>query len=1121
MDSLPSESRVFYVTRSVRLRGLSQLYVPLWPTMMTRVRRLFAACLAIAIGSAALPSPVFAQADQNSGVIQITVKNDDGSAALSNARVFLLGPSVASALTTRSGIVKYTDVSSGIYRVRISKPGYRTSTSSAFELLGNKEVDVSVSLGLITSSPNLQTGSSDSSADGLKVIGRVVSRVQVSTHDVDENSAIRRISDSLTDALNTVAGVDVTQSSNDPDSPQTISLHGHDESQTAVTLDGIPLSAPGTAANLRGINTDLFTGAGASFGARAGALGGGVNFTTLQPTQTWQYRGSAADGSFDKYNWSLGATGSVGKLGIAVLTTKRGGNNQLTFQDYEDQSGITYAHGGESTSAGEYIKLRYGLTDNTTLTFTALQNNTDTQTLCTHDTGPLPCGIGPGNNSTGKFQFVYGTIQSLVGQVAVQATGYVNSQYNLSNQIDRYIDNCVGQPVSCPTAEPFATDTYSITRGIAAQATISKDNHTITLNATTFGAQTSFVPLVVTGTSTFVVPSLNDVSADTYALADSIKVSNRVTVGPTLSLAATTGAGTSILGGFSGDWRPNDNDDISFSASIGSSQPAPQVVRSFSDPQSANVNCPGGTAQISGPGDQPTAQSAIDYEVGWTHQWKYGNFSTDLYRQSQAGQLVNATVTAQAGNVPSFIYQAVQGYYQQVCPLSTLPASVYVSEPVNNTDRLYQGYDISGRLALGKDVTLLPSYSTNSSIYLSADPLYTGTGSTLILNSQLYGRPLHKGNVTIDAYHPPSGIELLANAQYVGVNNSQHIAPYVNVSFGISHPFGIGMLTLFETNAFNTETALFSTINGAYPEPLVGGGELLVAGNPLPPRTIQLSYTFNTGARPGAGFAHVPGMRGGAGRQVAQAGASPAPDAARGPGLGFGELHFVPPPDGTNPLSLATSRTECTAELQPLATAALAQLGAAAAAYAAGATTLPVIAGISVTPHGEPTGAWYFALGPDIPRGLFQRPENAGGGGRRPPGPPGEGGPGGFGGGAPGFRPQVSVAPNTSEPRPAFTPSPELIAALLPFRALVSCAYASVLTPDEAKTRGFDIQPPGGPRPAASSSPAPAPNASPDTVRRRANPRGAGFVNYAPSPGLFVVRAPDLGTGGGSVKQAQ
>jgi hypothetical protein len=1095
--------------------------------MMTRLRRLFAACLAVAVACAGIELPALAQSSENTGIIQITVKNDDGTAPLANARVFLLGPSVASALTTRSGIVKYTDVASGIYRVRISKPGYRPSTSSAFELLGNKEVDVDVALGVASSSAS---GSSPSTAgtssDGLKVIGRVVARVTVSTHDVDENSAIRRISDSLTDALNTVAGVDVTQSSNDPDSPQTISLHGHDESQTAVTLDGIPLSAPGTAANLRGINTDLFTGASASFGARAGALGGGVNFTTLQPTQTWQFRGSAADGSFDKYNWSLGATGSIGKLGIAVLSTKRGGNNPLTFQDYEDQSGITYPHGGESTSAGEYIKLRYGLTDNTTLTFTALQNNTDIETLCTQYTGPLPCGLGPGNNSTGKFQFVYGTIQSLIGQVAVQATGYLNSQYNLSNEINRFIDECVGQAVSCPMAEPYATDTNSITRGIAAQGTISKDNHTITLNATTFAAQTTFNPLVLTGTSTFVLPSLNAISADTYALQDSIKLNNRVSVGPTLSLASTTGAGTSILGGFSGDWRPNDNDDISFSASVGSSQPAPQVVRSFSDPQSARVNCPGDTAQISGPGDQPTKQSAIDYSLSWTHQWKYGNFSADVYRQSQAGQLVTASVTAQAGGVPSFIYQAVQGYFETVCPAAALPATVYVSEPVNGTDRLYQGYDISGRVALGRDVTFLPSYSTNSSVYLSADSLFTGPGSTLILNSQLYGRPLHKGNATFDAFNPPSGLELLVNAQYVGVNNSQHIAPYVNFSFGLSHPFGIGMLTLFETNAFNTETGLFSTLNGAYPEPLVGGGTLLVAGNPLPPRTIQLSYSFNTGARPGAGFAHVPGMRGGGGRQVAQAGASPAPNAPR-QNLGFGELHFVAPPDGTNPLSIATSRTECTADLQPLATVALAQLGAAAAAYAAGTEPLPAITGVAVTPHGDPKGAWYFALGPDIPRSLFPgRGQNGGGdgGAGRPPGPPpGEGGPGepGGPGGPGGFRPQISVGPNSAAPRPAFTPSPELIAALQPFKALVSCAYASVLTPDEAKTRGFDIQPPGGPRPAPSATPAPGPSASPGAPRQRANPRGSGFINYAPSPGLFVVRVPDLGTGGGSVKQAK
>src|SRR5665213_4586490 len=139
--------------------------------MLTRVRRIFAACLAAALVLGGLDVPAFAQSSENTGIIQITVKGDN-STALSNARVFLLGPSVASALTTRSGIVKYTDVASGIYRVRVNKPGYRNSTSAAFELLGNKEVDVSVVLGSSAVAQNAGSAA-EGSYSSLKIIGRV------------------------------------------------------------------------------------------------------------------------------------------------------------------------------------------------------------------------------------------------------------------------------------------------------------------------------------------------------------------------------------------------------------------------------------------------------------------------------------------------------------------------------------------------------------------------------------------------------------------------------------------------------------------------------------------------------------------------------------------------------------------------------------------------------------------------------------------------------------------------------------------------------------------------------------------------------------------------------------
>jgi len=97
---------------------------------------------------------------------------------------------------------------------------------------------------------------------------------------------------------------------------------------------------------------------------------------------------------------------------------------------------------------------------------------------------------------------------------------------------------------------------------------------------------------------------------------------------------------------------------------------------------------------------------------------------------------------------------------------TALPASLYVSQPVNGTDRLYQGYDITARLSLGKDVTVIrrtrPTHrSTRRRSHVHRP------GSTLILNSQLYGRPLAQRQFTLDGVHPPSGLEFLANAQYV------------------------------------------------------------------------------------------------------------------------------------------------------------------------------------------------------------------------------------------------------------------------------------------------------------------------------------------------------------------
>jgi hypothetical protein len=1021
-----------------------------------------------------------AQNSDDTGIITITVIDAASKKPLQDARITLYGATQASALTNKSGIVKYTDVPSGLYRVRVVKAGFGRNTSPQFEILGNKQVDVDVNLAA-QPVPGAPPPPATAGTDGMKVIGRVSARVSVSTRDVDSDSAIRRVSDSLTDALSKIAGVDVTQGSNDPDAAQTISLNGHDESQTAVTLDGIPLGAPGSAVNLRSVNTDLFGGASVSFAAQAGALGGAVNFRTLQPTQSWVSRFATSYGTFDKFDYQIGETGSLGKLGIALLHTLRESNNPLTFNTFTDQSGWTYAHDGESSNVGNFLKLRYGLGDRTTLNFTALQNNTGVASLCTQDVTLVPCGIGPGNTSAGKFGFMYGTVQSLVGEVTTSLSAYVNSNVNNQNDALRYING---------VSSPLVSNTRTLARGIAFLSTVNMGRSTWTLSGSTYDSLTSFVPVV--NTSPFVVHSAVGSDSQTFALSDLYKLNDRLSLGPNLSLAGTNGAGASLLGGLSATWRPEAADTFGSSVSVGSSQPAGGLIRTYSDPASARFNCAAGTANVNGPGDQPGKQSALSYDANWTHTWTSGSFSLDLYRQTQADQLVNAQIVATSlgFSAASPYIQALQSYFASpyTCGAAAVldPANVYVSEPIGNTTRLYQGFTLSGRIALGPHLVAIPSYQTNAVSITAADVRLAALNSTTIVGAQVPGRPVHRGNLTLDGDVPHLGLELLANVQYVGSNNAQHLDPYALLSLGTSHALGVGKLSFLETNVFNTESGALSSLAFAQPIRTGGGGLLYVAANPNPPRQFTLTYSFNTGALAGAGGARQ--SRSAARSAAAQTAQSLADGGPPQRTRGMGAFTPYPPPPGVDPLSVADKRDSCTPDDAKIAGPVLEALRAAAAAYVAG-KPLPAVDGLALVPHGPPGGVWYFEVRPNLP----PRPVSAG----PPPGgpeptPAASGSPAGTS--SPAAAPASSSGPERlvvqprAAPSPPPGPRPTPDPAFTKFRATLSCAYFSALSQAEAKAGNF----------AAFS--------------------GRNGLGYAPRIGLFAVRAPQLGTGGGSLK---
>lgn len=1010
-------------------------------------------------------APTLARAQSDTGEITITVVDTSSGKPLDDARVFLTGAMLVSALTQKSGTVKYTDVPTGIYRVRVSRRGYDAARSNEFEVLDGK--DVTVKFAMIPSQPGGQANQSN-----LRVIGTVVvhSNVRINTNDISDESPIRRISDSMMDALDKMAGVSVNQDSNDPDSAVTVSLNGHDESQTAISLDGIPLGMPGTATNMRGVNSDLFSGASVSFSPTASGLGGGVNFRTIEPTQSWNEKLSTTYGTYDRWNYAVQATGSIGPLGIAVMHTDRGGNNPLTFQDYEDSSGITYPHGGFSDNLGDLVKLRYRFGDAVTLTGSFLSSNGSISQVCTQWATVLPCGIGPDNNRYNKFQFDYLTAASLIGNVAFTATAFSITSHNLVDDLNEFIDD---------VPNPLETLSQSRTNGYAFTASVAHNKHTFTLTGNIESSMNQFTPLTFTP---FVVQSGIGVNAHQLNFADSIKSTDKLNLNFNGSLADTSGVGYSVLGGGGATWRPTGHDTVQLALNLGSAQPPPTTPRTFSDPALARFNCDAGTSIVSGPGDQgDQKQSSTSYNLDWTHLWRTGQITFNAFRQTQIGQTINALVNAD-GEPPDYFPAGYVGSIGQTWSQGTIcgalpfnPSGVYVNEPIAGTARAYQGFDVSGRIALGPNVVVLPTYALNSAILLAADSRLTTAQSTSIVGAQLPGRPIHREGVTFDAELPHNGFELLANAQYTGSNNNRYLDPYTTVNWGISHAFGPGRLTLFETNAFNAVSGEFSTLLYANPVPVSGGGVVFFAANPLLPRTISLNYTVAVGK----GAQKSPSTLANAARMAARAGGggeSGAPNVGGGFGRrpgGPGAFRRNVLPAGGDPFSLATDNPLCNAAAQEIAKPLLDGLRAYVTAYENKAP-LPPAGEYTVIAH-------MTAAGSAVPYWLEIRPQ-------LPPGGPPNG--------ARPF-PQRGSSQNVAiNGAPEISPRPEPSGSAGPrrrgegperFRAIFACEYIALLTPDQAKAKGIDTN-------------------------------GRVFMGYAPGIGIFGVQPRQLPQGGGSVR---
>lgn len=918
------------------------------------MKRFLAAVVALALIVTTSPAVAVAQ-QEDTGSIRIVVNDATGKAPLELARVVLDGPVITSELTDKKGEVLFTDVPDGIYRARVIRRDYQSITSSSFEIINGNFVTVTVALALSTQ---------------LKVIGTVTAKstASISTSSIGPDSAQRKLSSDLVDALSKLSGVSIQTSSDDSDAETTISLEGHDASQTALTLDGIPLNAPGAAGNIGAFATDLFSGASVRNGPQLGGLGGGVNFTTLEPTLSWESYGSLGTGTNGRYNYSFAETGSEGKLGMAVETVGRENTSWLTGLRYLDASGLDYVHDGDSDISGQFLKLRYELSDSQSISGMFLSSARSTDVVCARiQYNDIPCGYGPNNFSAGSIGLYSLTDDALIGATSVQASIYSIGSTSLNDELARYVN---GVP------SPSGSSGLSATHGFTLNAILpAAARHTISVQAYGSWSTNESFPLTVSG-----VPYYTNAQHSNYSalqISDSIHSNQHLTLSESFGFSQSTFGYGGVLENFAATWHPDKLDTYQASYSISGTGASSSRSTLLSDPDALRYTCNGNDDSYAfgnAPGASPEASSSTSARVSYSRALRGGNVTLQLYRQSQLNMVlptdVNGTILLANGTLSPAYLTAVQQIFQsdagcganaQFNPYD--PTNLYFSTPIAGVQRVYEGGSITGYATFG-NLVIQPFYDSTVSKAISNSIYLNNPYSITISGQQLPNVPLQRAGLVLDYKAPHSSLEWLADAEYTGNNNANNLPAYTSYDAAANVLLNSGSLTFTVSNFTDADSGIFSSTKGAVPYYTVNGTAIPTIARPLTPRSYLVTYSvkFGPGALGHTQLDRSTASRGDGGRSGGGPGAgAPGGGGGAGGGGGFrGLITPLPTSPPANPLDVSTNSEVCPSDAHATALALSTELKAYVAQIEAAKTAAgypatmpaPQISDATVTYHG-------------------------------------------------------------------------------------------------------------------------------------------------------------------------
>ncbi len=775
------------------------------------------AALALTLAAA----PCVALAGDHGVALTITVRDATAGNPL-RAVITLSGDVNVAAISDEAGKARVVDLPGGAYDVSVKRKDYTTVTR---HIVIEAAADATMDVRLVPIANLKQIGS---------VSVRQGNPKKPST--LEPGSAMRVLTPSVADGLAAIPGVAFERGQNG--NATTISLEGHDPTQTSVALNGVPLNVPGFAAHLSALDFDLIERVSVNYGPAASGNGGGVSLQTLQPTRVWQTSLDTSYASFARSLTEFAVQGTTGEIGIAFKHASRQSTSALNGAVFTDASGLDYAHAGGAKDAGDALMLT-SKTGAHALALQLLSTRHDADAICTFYTNRVPCGFGPGNTVAQTFSLIDGTDTFPIGQTVWTATGY---RLLTSTNV-----NMLAQRIA-QVGIPYESAQQTATTGFSVSGQNQNGKHSTSLQIG--GAYASVATSASNGVAGGAFAQRQRFA--TFSLSDRYKLNRRLTVVGGTDVAAVSGTTGSVTGNL-GLQLTGHNQTASLVATAGRGFNTDGSTTSLTQPGGLQINCDAHTAIGVAPGAAMSSNAFAELRAAWSAELPAGTISVQAFDERVKHGSLNTLVDAAAlppGSLPADYLGGAGDIYHSAsnCGTASTLRALQLSTVVSDVDLVYQGVHLSLARPLGHFMTAQVSAAVTRAAAWSTNPLLAQGQSVFTPGAQLRGVPIVSAFASFAYKSPvPWRPEIFAGIRYAGAGNASQLPPYSVVDVAVRERVRRGEFTVLVTNLFASYAGTFATPRFAVPEITRDGSTIAGVAGPNAPRSVQLAYSVALG----------------------------------------------------------------------------------------------------------------------------------------------------------------------------------------------------------------------------------------------------------------------------------